>query len=100
MVFFMINKKNKELLWRKYVKQGDVVIEILAEEAFQKGYQVLSFDLPEHGERKSDNTPCKVQFCVSDLSVIMNYAKGKDYRNSNWSKAVLGLFLLCKTTSN
>ncbi|MDZ5034068.1 alpha/beta hydrolase, partial [Clostridium perfringens] len=53
----------------------DVVIQILAEEARQKGYQVLSFDLPEHGERKSDSTPCKVQFCVSELSIIMNYAK-------------------------
>ena len=36
---------------------------------------MLSFDLPEHGERKSDNTPCKVQFCVSELSIIMDYAK-------------------------
>lgn len=53
----------------------DVVIQILAEEALQKGYQVLSFDLPEHGERKNDSGPCKVQFCVSDLSIIMNYAK-------------------------
>lgn len=53
----------------------DTVIQILAKEAIEKGYQVLSFDLPEHGERKSHNTPCKVQFCVSDLSIIMNYAK-------------------------
>lgn len=53
----------------------DVVVQILAEEALQKGYQVLSFDLPEHGERKSDGIPCKVQFYVSDLSIIMNYAK-------------------------
>lgn len=53
----------------------DVVIQILAEEALKKGYQVLSFDLPEHGERKNESTPCKVQFCVSDLSIIMNYAK-------------------------
>lgn len=29
----------------------DEVIKILAEEATSKGYQVLSFDLPEHGER-------------------------------------------------
>lgn len=29
----------------------DAVIQILAEEANQKGYQVLSFDLPEHGEK-------------------------------------------------
>ncbi|NFF82487.1 alpha/beta hydrolase [Clostridium botulinum] len=53
----------------------DVVIEILAKEAIKKGYQVLSFDLPEHGERKNESTPCKVQYCVSDLSVIMNYVK-------------------------
>ncbi|WP_438285176.1 alpha/beta hydrolase [Bacillus pseudomycoides] len=54
----------------------DVVIQLLAEEAVQKGYQVVSFDLPEHGERKNDNIPCKVQFCVSELSIVMNYAKG------------------------
>ena len=53
----------------------DAVIQIVAEEADRKGYQVLSFDLPEHGERKNDNTPCKVQFCVNELSIIMNYAK-------------------------
>ena len=53
----------------------DVIIQLLAEEAVQKGYQVLSFDLPEHGDRKDDDTPCKVQFCVSDLAIIMNYAK-------------------------
>ncbi|NFG24327.1 alpha/beta hydrolase [Clostridium botulinum] len=53
----------------------DTVIEILAKEAIKKGYQVLSFDLPEHGERKNESTPCKVQYCVSDLSVIMNYVK-------------------------
>ena len=53
----------------------DIVIEILAKEAVQKGYQVLSFDLPEHGDRKNDSTPCKVQFCVRDLSIIMGYAK-------------------------
>jgi predicted alpha/beta-fold hydrolase len=61
----------------------DVIIQILVEEAVQKGYQVLSFDLPEHGERKNDSTPFKVQFCVSDLSIIMNYAK------SHWKELSL-----------
>ena len=45
----------------------DAVIQILAEEADRKGYQVLSFDLPEHGERKNDNTLVKYSF------VLMNY---------------------------
>ena len=53
----------------------DAVIQILAEEAVRKCYQVLSFDLPEHGERKNDGIPCKVQFCVSDLTIIMNYVE-------------------------
>jgi uncharacterized protein len=52
----------------------DVIIQLLADEACKKGYQVLSFDLPEHGERKDDSTPCKVQFCVKDLAEIMNYS--------------------------
>lgn len=60
---------------RNMSNKEDTVIQILAKEAIDKGYQVLSFDLPEHSERKSHNTPCKVQFCVSDLSIIMNYAK-------------------------
>ena len=57
----------------------DEVIKILAEKATSKGYQVLSFDLPEHGERK-DNTNylCKVQNCVKDLKQIIEYAK-KNY---------------------
>lgn len=57
--------------------KADDVIEILAEKATQSGYQVLSFDLPEHGERQNDPTPCKVQNCVEDLSAIMEYAKIK-----------------------
>jgi esterase/lipase len=55
--------------------KDDVPIEILAQEAEQKGYQVLSFDLPEHGDRKTDPTACKVQTCVKELRIIMRYAK-------------------------
>ena len=54
----------------------DEVIKILAEKVIGKGYQLLSFDLPEHGERKNDTTYlCKVQNCVKDLKQIMEYAK-------------------------
>ena len=61
----------------------DTVIQLLADEAMKKGYQVLSFDLPEHGDRKNDTTPCKVQFCVHELSIIMDYAK------RNWAEISL-----------
>ena len=40
----------------------DEVIKIFADKAVSKGYQVLSFDLPEQRERKNDTTYlCKVQ---------------------------------------
>jgi esterase/lipase len=53
----------------------DVPIEMLAKNVLADGYQVLSFDLPEHGDRRHELTPCKVQYCVSDLTKIMKYAK-------------------------
>jgi alpha-beta hydrolase superfamily lysophospholipase len=61
----------------------DVPIQILAQHAFIKGYQVLSFDLPEHGDRQTEDTPCKVQNCVQDLKKIISYAK------ENWKQISL-----------
>lgn len=55
--------------------KADTVIDLLAQCAAQKGYQVLSFDLPEHGERKDEPTLCKVQTCVDELHSVMEYAK-------------------------
>lgn len=55
----------------------DVVIHLLADEACTKGYQVLSFDLPEHGERKNDRTLCTVQHCVFELTEVMRYAQDR-----------------------
>ncbi|MBP2652191.1 MAG: alpha/beta hydrolase [Firmicutes bacterium] len=54
----------------------DVPIAMLAEEAVPLGYQVLSFDLPQHGDRKKEPTLCKAQNCVHDLSKIMEFAIG------------------------
>lgn len=59
--------------------KADVQIEIFAKEAVRKGFQVLSFDLPEHGDRKAEGTLCKVQNCVEELHIIMEYVK------KNWS---------------
>lgn len=55
----------------------DTPISILAEETIPLGYQVLSFDMPQHGDRKDEPVPCKVQNCVSDLLKIMDYARTK-----------------------
>ena len=55
--------------------KADDAIVVFAEEATLIGYQVLSFDLPEHGERKGESYACKVQNCVQDLNTIMRYAQ-------------------------
>ena len=47
---------------------------ILAEEAIKQGYQVLSFDLPQHGERVYEENPCKVQECVRELKEVLHFA--------------------------
>ncbi len=53
----------------------DEVIKILAEKAEDFYYQVLSFDLPEHGERKDEGTICNPINAIYDLKEILNYAK-------------------------
>jgi len=55
--------------------KADDAIVVFAEEATAIGYQVLSFDLPEHGDRKDEAYACKVQNCVQDLTTIMRYAQ-------------------------
>ncbi len=50
----------------------DQVIKILAEDIIDKGYQLISFDLPEHGERKLDTKYlCQVQNCINDLKQVI-----------------------------
>jgi len=57
--------------------------ETFAEIAVRKGYQVLSFDLPEHGERKKEAYRCTVQNGVHDLQVI------SDFVNTRWNNISL-----------
>jgi len=54
-----------------------------AEKAIAKGCQVISFDLPEHGERIGENYPCTVQNGVNDLGIIGEYTR------RNWSDICL-----------
>lgn len=55
----------------------DTVIQLLAEEAVSKGWQVLSFDLPEHGERPKGNPPCKATVAQADFGRVLAYAKSR-----------------------
>ena len=55
--------------------KADEVIVIFAEEALRKGYQVLSFDLPQHGERTNEEYACNPKNCVSDLTAVYQYTR-------------------------
>lgn len=75
--------------------KADEVIKILADEVVKKGYQVISFDLPEHGERKTDTKYlCKVQNCVNDLKQIMEYAKTNYTEINVWACSMGAYFSL------
>lgn len=64
----------------------DDAIKILADIITNKGYQLISFDLPEHGERKSHQEYlCKVQNCVKDLKHIIEYAKSNYDEINLWA---------------
>ncbi len=70
----------------------DEVIKILADVVAKKGYQLISFDLPEHGERKDKKDYlCKVQNCVKDLNTVMNSVKDK-YDEINLWACSMGAF--------
>ena len=49
----------------------------------ERGWQVLSFDLPDHGDRKGENTAgkaknrCTVFDGMRDLAIVLAYAKAK-----------------------
>ncbi|MDF2905467.1 MAG: alpha/beta fold family hydrolase [Herbinix sp.] len=49
--------------------------EAFAEIANARGYQVLSFDLPAHGDRQDFNYRCDIWNGIHDLNVIGDYAR-------------------------
>ena len=73
----------------------DEVIKLLADKVSEKGYQLLSFDLPEHGERKDNKEYlCKVQNCIKDLKQIIEYAKSNYDEINLWACSMGAYFSL------
>ena len=73
----------------------DTVIRMLAERLTDSGIQLLSFDLPEHGERKQDTAYlCTVQNCVADLTQVMAYARQRWRRINLWACSMGAYFSL------
>lgn len=52
----------------------DDCIEVLADEAVKQGYQVLSFDFPQHGERAHETDILMPDECVRELKAMYAYA--------------------------
>lgn len=70
----------------------DEIIKIFADNIVNKNYSLISFDLPEHGDRKEDKEYlCKVQNCVKDLKTIMDYAK-ENYNQINIFACSMGVY--------
>lgn len=59
--------------------------------ASERGYQVLSFDLPEHGERKDKNYLCNVWNGVHDLEKIGAYVQ-ENWKEINLFGCSLGAY--------
>ncbi len=55
----------------------DIVIELFAKTATSNGYQVLSFDLPEHGERINERYPNTLHNAMNDLQAVLHYIQSQ-----------------------
>ncbi len=69
----------------------DVPIELLAKNMLYQDYQVLSFDLPKHGDRQEEETPFDIHYCLNDLNEIMQYAK-KNWEHISVFAVSIGAF--------
>lgn len=70
--------------------------ESFAEIAEKKGYQTLSFDLPEHGERKDSDYRCDIWNGMHDLNVIGNHVFSM-WRNVSLFACSLGAYFSLNT---
>lgn len=76
-------KRNKAYIYVHGKMQCKEDAKDFAEIAERKGCQTISFDLPEHGERKSENYPCNIWNGIHDLNKI------GDYVFNNWENVCL-----------
>ena len=73
----------------KYSKKEEA--EDFANVATSFGYQVLSFDLPEHGERENQQYKCTAQNGMHDLGIIYRSIKNK-YKSISLCACSLGAY--------
>ncbi len=69
----------------------DECIRIAAEEGMARGYQVLSFDLPQHGERAGGPEACTAGVCIGELQAVLRFAR-QDARRVSLFACSMGAF--------
>ena len=74
--------------------KADVPIEILAKISEKYSYQVLSFDLPKHGDRKNEITPLNPEVCTKELNEIYSVLKEKWHTISLFTNSIGTYFSL------
>lgn len=71
--------------------KSNQLIRSFAAWATDKGFQVLSFDLPEHGERKEDSL-IELALCIEEFRTILRYAE-QDWNHISLFANSLGAYL-------
>ena len=80
--------------------KNDKIIQLFAETATKYNFQVISFDLPEYGERKNDfSYICNIQNCLYDLNLITKYAQSLT-KNINIFACSIGTYFALQTYKN
>ena len=77
----------------------DLVIERLAQIVTNNGYQMISFDLPQHGERQALSTQFELQNCVDDLNIILSFVK-KSWSMISLFACSIGVYLSLQAYKN
>lgn len=80
-------------------RKDDESITVLAEEAIARGYQVLSFDLPEHGDRAGDGSSFDPTTCVGDLLRLAAFAERRA-RDISLFACSMGAYFSLRAGSN
>ncbi len=62
--------------------------------ATKGGFQVISFDLPEHGERKDKEYSCSIQNGIHDLKEVYSFVQNKYKRFSLYASSLGAYFSL------
>lgn len=72
----------------------DIPMELLARHCTARGFQLLTFDLPQHGDRKAEKRLCDAKNCVEDVTAVMEYAGARWEKTSLFANSMGAYFCM------